>query len=295
MDLQAAKQVQVVVAQEEMLAMQVMVVEHYLVHQHHKDLKEVMVQEELERIIQDHALCHLVGVVKEHFVLFGQEVQEDGPIQVFVTDLKMNLYIKIKDGQPVDDPYLEENLYQTIEHFNPDNLPDGWAKFIRVCNTHGIIMYNEKITHSYTFDSANNAWTDTWSIEILTDEELELKKDNHKTITVDKFQPHMDYANNMIDNFTFGDKLSEHNKSVWQTYLKILNEHLEKFHNSLDSEDYSIHDSPMPLPVKHPNNDERWIIAPPPLDQSMAEMSQLDRETEQYLRSKINNLGVTRL
>ena len=211
-------------------------------------------------------------------------------------ELKTNLYIQIKNGQPFDHPYLESNLYQIIENFDPNNLPDGWAKFTRVLNPYiHDSLYHEVVLHSYTFDSNTNTCTDLWTKRTLTDEELELKKDNHKTITMDKFQPHMDYANNMIDNFTSGDKLSEHNKSVWQTYLMILNEHLEKFHNSLDSKDYSVHDSPMPLPVKHPNNDERWIIAPPPLDQSMEEMSQLDRETEQYLRSKINNLGVTRL
>jgi hypothetical protein len=180
----------------------------------------------------------------------------------------MNLYIKIKDGQPVDDPYLEENLYQTIENFDVNNLPNNWSKFIRIRNPHGVIMYNEEITHNYAFDSANNAWTDTWSIKTLTDEELELKKNNHKTITVDKFQPHMDLANNMIANFTSDDEVSKHNKKIWKTYLMILNEHLQKFHDGLDSDDHSVADFPMPLPVKDPNNPDKWIGMLPPLDQN---------------------------
>jgi hypothetical protein len=210
-------------------------------------------------------------------------------------DLKMNLYIQIKNGQPFDDPYLESNLYQIIENFDPNNLPDGWAKFTRVLNPYiHDSLYHEVVLHSYTFDSNTNTCTDLWTKRTLNDEELSSKKDNHELIIMEKFDTLITKATTMIDSFTWDNELNRYNKSVWQIYLMMLNEQKSKFQDSLNSTQ-PLHIVPLSLPVNDPNNNERWIIAPLPLDQGMTEMPPLDRVTQQYLRSKINNIGVTRL
>jgi hypothetical protein len=44
----------------------------------------------------------------------------------------MNLYIRIKDGQPFEHPILEENLISVFPDIDLNNLPDNFAKFERV-------------------------------------------------------------------------------------------------------------------------------------------------------------------
>ena len=43
----------------------------------------------------------------------------------------MRCFIKIKDGQPVDHPMLEENFYQAFSTVDVNNLPPEFAEFIR--------------------------------------------------------------------------------------------------------------------------------------------------------------------
>ena len=44
----------------------------------------------------------------------------------------MKKFIQIKDGQPVEHPVLESNMVKSFPDMDLDNLPEGWAKFIRV-------------------------------------------------------------------------------------------------------------------------------------------------------------------
>jgi hypothetical protein len=42
-----------------------------------------------------------------------------------------NLYIKIENGEPVSHPIVESNLRFFFPDFEPDNPPEGFAKFVR--------------------------------------------------------------------------------------------------------------------------------------------------------------------
>jgi hypothetical protein len=44
----------------------------------------------------------------------------------------MNLYIRYVNGEFTTHPMLEENCFQTIPNFDPNNLPEDLVKFIRV-------------------------------------------------------------------------------------------------------------------------------------------------------------------
>jgi hypothetical protein len=44
----------------------------------------------------------------------------------------MKLFIKVKDGEPVDHPIIEENFIQAFPDIDIENLPPEFAKFIRV-------------------------------------------------------------------------------------------------------------------------------------------------------------------
>lgn len=44
----------------------------------------------------------------------------------------MNLYIKYVNGQIIDHPILESNLYYTVVNFNPEALPGDLKKFERI-------------------------------------------------------------------------------------------------------------------------------------------------------------------
>jgi len=166
----------------------------------------------------------------------------------------MNLYIKVQDGYTVDHPHLESNLSQIIEEFDSDNLPDGWAKFIRVLNPHNEqLLYNEFVSHSYEFDSANNAWTDTWTVETMTEEALANKKESHKVDVQKEFQPHIDNATNMINSFSSNDELTKNNKRMWVLHLQLLNSQLTKYLDSFNLPDGPGFFAIPPLPTFNPN------------------------------------------
>ena len=44
----------------------------------------------------------------------------------------MNLYIQIKDGKPYQHPVAEYNLQQIYPSASYDNIPEGFAKFVRI-------------------------------------------------------------------------------------------------------------------------------------------------------------------
>jgi len=44
----------------------------------------------------------------------------------------MNLYIRIKDGNPVDHPIMEDNFVQAFPDIDVNNLPSEFVKFERI-------------------------------------------------------------------------------------------------------------------------------------------------------------------
>jgi len=90
----------------------------------------------------------------------------------------MELFIRIKDGQPFEHPILGDNFRQAFPDIDTDNLPPEFAKFVRV-EPPLLRMYEKNQTVSYQF--IDGVWTDIFTCEQMTAEEKEVVKQNEIT------------------------------------------------------------------------------------------------------------------
>ena len=88
----------------------------------------------------------------------------------------MKLYIQVENGNTVNHPALEENLFQAF-----GEIPDNWKPFIRVSSpTLGI--YEVLEIQNPTYDFVDGVWTDVWHKRNMTQEEKTQKQDAVKDI-----------------------------------------------------------------------------------------------------------------
>jgi hypothetical protein len=126
----------------------------------------------------------------------------------------MNLYIQIKDGQPINHPSLEENLLQAF-----GAVPEDWKPFVRIeLKDSGVIVgVYQKPVCVYTSQDGNT-WQDTWSaVDMIEDEKQErylLLVEIQKN-TIDSIKSS---AQNIISSLT-----NENDINCWNTYLSLLN------------------------------------------------------------------------
>jgi hypothetical protein len=82
----------------------------------------------------------------------------------------MNLYIQIKNNQPVNHPAYEDNLIQAF-----GAIPAEWEPFIRVerpiPTTYQVLESDEPV-----YTKVNGVWTDVWSTREMTAEEKTAKQ-----------------------------------------------------------------------------------------------------------------------
>lgn len=89
----------------------------------------------------------------------------------------MNLYIRIKDGQPLEHPILGENFVQAFPDVDVNNLPPEFARFERVdAPEQGVY---EKLRLEYE-QGADGVYRDTWYCVPMTPEEIKAKQDSVK-------------------------------------------------------------------------------------------------------------------
>jgi hypothetical protein len=82
------------------------------------------------------------------------------------TDLE--LYIQIRDGQPHEHPIFADNFREAFPDVDTENLPDTFAKFIRVgAPVLGTYEVHEGVTYQW-FDGVVK---DVHSVRPMTDEE----------------------------------------------------------------------------------------------------------------------------
>jgi len=85
----------------------------------------------------------------------------------------MELFIRIKDGQPFEHPILGDNFRQAFPNVDTNNLPAEFARFVRVAPP-AIGVYQKNQTVSYQM--VNGAYTDVFSVEQMTAEEIAAKQ-----------------------------------------------------------------------------------------------------------------------
>jgi len=85
----------------------------------------------------------------------------------------MELYIRIKDGQPFEHPILADNFCQAFPDVDTNNLPSEFAKFVRV-PAPMLGPYEKNQTVSYQL--VDGVWTDVFACEQITTEEIAAKQ-----------------------------------------------------------------------------------------------------------------------
>lgn len=86
----------------------------------------------------------------------------------------MNLYIKIKDGQPFEHPILEENLLQAYPGIDLNNLPNDISRFEKT-DMPTIGPYDHSPSVEYVME--NGIVKERWTVIPYTEEEKQKKMD----------------------------------------------------------------------------------------------------------------------
>ena len=91
----------------------------------------------------------------------------------------MELYIRIKNGQPVEHPILGDNFRQAFPSIDINNLPTTFAKFTRVPEP-ALGVY--EVCEGCTYEWDGDIVTDVHHVRAMTDEEKTAKQDEAKAI-----------------------------------------------------------------------------------------------------------------
>lgn len=87
----------------------------------------------------------------------------------------MNLYIRIKDGQPFEHPILEHNLRQAFPDVDTNNLPPEFARFERV-ERPVLGEYEVMASETSTYELIDGVYKDVWHKRDMTAEEKEARR-----------------------------------------------------------------------------------------------------------------------
>ena len=90
----------------------------------------------------------------------------------------MELFIRIKNGQPFEHPIFGDNFRQAFPYINTNNLPVDFARFNRV-QPPVLGVYEKNQTVSYQL--INGMYTDVFACEQMTAEEITAKQQSVKT------------------------------------------------------------------------------------------------------------------
>jgi len=91
----------------------------------------------------------------------------------------MELFIRIKDGQPFEHPIFGDNFRQAFPDIDVNNLPAEFARFERV-ERPVLGMYEVMVSEDATYELIDGVYKDVWHKRDMTAEEREAKK---QTIT----------------------------------------------------------------------------------------------------------------
>jgi hypothetical protein len=106
----------------------------------------------------------------------------------------MELFIRIKDGAPIDHPIMGENFRQAFPDVDTENLPAEFARFVRVqAPALGPYEYNQSVSYQLV----DGVYTDVFTCEQMTAEEISAKQQVVKDFWV---------SNNGFASWTFNEQ-----------------------------------------------------------------------------------------
>lgn len=89
----------------------------------------------------------------------------------------MELFIRVKNGQPFEHPIFGDNFRQAFPDVDTNNLPAEFAQFVRA-EAPALGAYEKNQTVSYQL--VNGVYTDVFTCEQMTAEEITAKQDQVK-------------------------------------------------------------------------------------------------------------------
>jgi hypothetical protein len=90
----------------------------------------------------------------------------------------MELFIRIKDGQPFEHPIFGDNFREAFPHVDVNNLPPDFARFERVQPpVWGPYDKNQRVTYER---GADGVYRDVWACDPMTADEVKAKQDEVK-------------------------------------------------------------------------------------------------------------------
>jgi hypothetical protein len=123
------------------------------------------------------------------------------------------LFLKVVNGQPVDNPVYESNLIQVYGY-----VPSEYQPFTRVQQNVTPLIY-ENVTDTY--QAVDGQWQDVWVTSEQTTEEKAATTAQINAAGVAQQQGLIDYADQMITKLT--EQGDTQGVEVWNTYLVSLN------------------------------------------------------------------------
>ena len=85
----------------------------------------------------------------------------------------MELFIRIKDGQPFEHPILGDNFREAFPHVDTNNLPAEFARFVRVQAP--VVGVYENYT-GVTYELIDGVYTDVHHVVSMTAQEIAAKQ-----------------------------------------------------------------------------------------------------------------------
>ena len=91
----------------------------------------------------------------------------------------MELFIKIRDGQPFEHPIMGDNFRQAFPNIDVNNLPLEFARFEKVpCPS---LVYATLNNPTPTYQYIDGVAKEVWDITPMTTEEITIKQNDVKT------------------------------------------------------------------------------------------------------------------
>jgi hypothetical protein len=91
----------------------------------------------------------------------------------------MELFIRIKDGQPFEHPIMENNFREAFPEVDTNNLPAEFARFVRI-EPPTVGPYEKSRTVSYQL--VNGMYTDVYVCEQLSEAHIAIKQQGTKNM-----------------------------------------------------------------------------------------------------------------
>lgn len=127
----------------------------------------------------------------------------------------MELFIRIKDGQPFEHPIFGDNFRQAFPDVDVNNLPSEFARFERIqC---------PQLATTFQVDEVSYQWIDgivkdVWTVREMTSEEKSQKLENLSASAVGTVNYMKDVSQDNANKAS-----TEAAKQAWLDYIEMLN------------------------------------------------------------------------